>query len=61
MANLVLNIQSFELIEIEALVEAYRQGAKVYELAKEFGIHRETAGLGLACQGAADGHSKATT
>ena len=39
--------------EIEKLVEGYRSGKTVYELGREFGIHRTTVGIILRRQGLA--------
>lgn len=37
--------------EVDELVEAHRAGTTVYELAKRFGVHRETIGRHLAHRG----------
>ncbi|MBF6097827.1 helix-turn-helix domain containing protein [Nocardia cyriacigeorgica] len=37
--------------EIEALVRRYREGATVYELAEEFGMHRQTVSAHLHREG----------
>lgn len=37
--------------EVDRLVEAYRAGASVAELAAQFGVHRETAGKYLQARG----------
>lgn len=37
--------------EVDELVEAYRDGANVQQLAAQFGVYRSTAGKHLATQG----------
>ncbi|UGQ56905.1 helix-turn-helix domain-containing protein [Rhodococcus pyridinivorans] len=43
--------RKLERDEIEALVRRYREGATVYELAEEFGMHRQTVSAHLHREG----------
>ncbi|MFD6883654.1 hypothetical protein [Rhodococcus sp. NPDC060084] len=45
--------RKLERNEIEALVRRYREGATVYELAEEFGMHRQTVSAHLHREGIA--------
>lgn len=45
--------RKLEPAEVEALVWRYREGATVYELAEEFGMHRQTVSAHLHREGVA--------
>jgi DNA-binding NarL/FixJ family response regulator len=44
-------IRKLSSVELDQLVHAYLKGATVYELAKQFGVHRATVGKHLRSRG----------